>query len=268
MPNKEAIAPGVWLAAAFTFAAFALGKSAFGEWFDPVGVGVIFWLLIALAVVCAFMALRTYFIAQGRLEASNEQNAFVGTAGFPHQPLAVVHAAKPKGDIDLKVTICELAFGPSDHAGETLVLFLLVFDSQLAIALQLGDFTLDVVLNDGSRPETERNHPVASYAVPDGWATHEHWDTGHVDRPLTIKDDLLFTTYPMRLLSEPMPLFGLIAGLLCFRVDAPLEAVTPIGTKFYLNCKDESKVARSFARYTIRKQGFPSTGLLGRSATE
>jgi len=246
---------------------------------------VIFWLCVALAVVCGFMAMRMYFIGVGRREAMDEakvpnQSAFLnvghgvvisnpqitdntyqvgGTVRPPPSP-------PPVNDIKLEVSIHDPAFGRTTSPLETLVLFHFVFDCNLAVALKLGDFSLEVVAVDGGRPITDRLLPVAHYIVPEGWENHEHWnDSEPTNRKLTIKDDLFFTTYPIRPPDAPMPQFGLTTGMLCFVVDAPFDEVTRTGTKFYIRCKDGDKITRLWGRYTLRNTTeLTMTGLVPR----
>jgi len=157
---------------------------------------------------------------------------------------------------DLDAKICHVAFGPTDSPLETLVLFDFVFNCSVAFALRLTDWSLEVTTGDGERPFTDRSLPLLPpYIVPNSWATHEHWDSRPpTDRSLTIKDDLYFTTWPMRRPNTPMPQFGLTSGLLCFTVDVPIHEVSKKGTKFYLYCRDSDGAKHPFARYTVREQ--------------
>ena len=59
--ERHAISPGVWLSFALGAMAFALGKSALNEWFEPIGVAMIFWLLITISAVGLFAAVREYY---------------------------------------------------------------------------------------------------------------------------------------------------------------------------------------------------------------
>lgn len=64
LPERK-IAPGVWFTLALTSLAFTLSKSALSEWFEPITIAVMFWILLSLAAVFLFLAIREYYIREG-----------------------------------------------------------------------------------------------------------------------------------------------------------------------------------------------------------
>lgn len=90
LDSEGHVTPATWIAGALTFLAFALSRSAFGQWFAPEGVLVLFWLLILFAAICAFMALRSYFVALGKRQAEEAHQPEVTRA----PEFAIVRAAQ------------------------------------------------------------------------------------------------------------------------------------------------------------------------------